>query len=469
VTKLIPDRLKIALIGAGSLSFGRGTIADIVLSETLNQVPIDLVLMDIVASHLDSNQRFAEQAVRSHQRAISVNATTDLAEALTGAHCVVTAIEVERYKYWMQDFHVPRKYGFTQIYGENGGPGGLFHTLRNMGPMLDIAQAMQQLCPEAWLINFTNPEAKLVEAISRLSTIKVVGLCHGVYMGREQLARILELPEADIETVACGLNHFGWFQKIQRRSTGEDLYPRLTANESQAHWLAAWDEIALSRILFRTFGLWPYPGANHCGEYFRWSRDFFAGDRFQYFHDPVWGAAWEQTPPPTFLYSTVANPNAVPFFPEKPVEQLYPEFDATSEMQPDALQPSGEDAVRLIEALCFDQAMDFPALNLPNHGAIPGLDDELVVEIPARADGRGIQRQRLEPLPEGVTAMIRLQGSIHKLLIEAYQERSRNKLLQAVLLDPTVSSYANAVAMINEMCELQKELLPVLEWKEMRP
>ena len=155
---------------------------------------------------------------------------------------------------------------------------------------------MEELCPQAWLINYSNPEAKLVQAAATLTKIKVAGMCHGVFMGREQVSALLELPEEQIETAACGLNHFAWFQTIRHKETGEDLYPLLREKERQAHWLARWDELALSRILFRTFGLWPYPGTNHSGEYLRWAGPFMATEGMQYFYDPAETGAQASSP-----------------------------------------------------------------------------------------------------------------------------------------------------------------------------
>ena len=254
------DRVTIAIIGAGSVVFSKGTIGDILLSEVLTRYPIDLRLMDIVPERLAGVEQFATASAAKLHRQLTATATTDLRAAVDGADFVVTAFEVDRYQRWAQDFHIPRKYGFAQIYGENGGPGGMFHALRNMGPLLEVAHAMEELCPQAWLINYSNPEAKLVQAVATLTKVKVAGMCHGVFMGREQVSTLLELPEEQIETAACGLNHFAWFQPIRHKETGEDLYPLLREKERQAHWLARWDELALSRILFRTFGLWPYPG-----------------------------------------------------------------------------------------------------------------------------------------------------------------------------------------------------------------
>ncbi len=208
------------------------------LSEPLRAFDLELVLLDVVAEHIEQTAAFCRRAAAQLGRMVTIRTTTALDEAVDGADFVVTAFEVNRYFYWAQDFHAPRLYGSEQVYGENGGPGGIFHVLCNMGPILNVAAAMARLCPDAWLINFSNPERKLCEALDRLTKIKAVGLCHGVFMGREPIARRLEMPVADLQTMACGFNHFTWFQEIRHRQTGEDLYPQLREKEAQAHPLA---------------------------------------------------------------------------------------------------------------------------------------------------------------------------------------------------------------------------------------
>jgi alpha-galactosidase len=131
--------IKIALIGAGSRSFGTRTVQDIFLSDPMCEKGIDLVLMDKVADNLTYIQKRAQHVMQRLGRKAKLEATTDLEVALADADFVVAAIEVDRYLYWSQDFHVPRKYGFRQIFGENGGVGGIFHALRNMGPMMRMA------------------------------------------------------------------------------------------------------------------------------------------------------------------------------------------------------------------------------------------------------------------------------------------------------------------------------------------
>ena len=455
-----PSQLKITLIGAGSVSFAPATIRDILLNKNITSVPLEICLMDIRAEPLPISEAYARAVAKEVGCDATITATTDLEKSLQGADFVVTAIEVDRYFYWSQDFHIPRKYGSAQIYGENGGPGGMFHTLRNLPPMLEIARAMERICPDSWLINYTNPEAKLVEGIGKLTKIKVVGLCHGIGMGLEQLSALLQLPEEDLDVVACGLNHFGWFQSIRSKTTGEDLYPRLIQQEREADWLANWDEIALSRIMLRVYGLYPYPGANHIGEYIRWSEQFLAGAVMQYFYDPLTENPWKGGKIPEFVYST-AHMGARPLFPPKePAGSYQREFLVRKE----DLRPSHEVGVPIIESIAFDIPRELLAVNMLNHGCIPGLPDDMAVELPARVDGGGIHPKSMAHLPDAITEMIRVQGIIHKLIIEAYVEQSRNKLLQAALLDPTVGAYNAMVAMINEMCEVQKDILPPLNW-----
>ncbi|MBN1246532.1 MAG: alpha-galactosidase, partial [Anaerolineae bacterium] len=442
--------IKIAVIGAGSQSFGPGTVRDIFLSDALADAGVELALMDIVPEHLPDIVAYADTVAGRLGRRAQVSSGTDLDEALRGADYVVSAIEVNRYLYWAQDFHVPRHYGFRQIYGENGGPGGLFHALRNMGPTLEIAHRMEIFCPDAVLLNFTNPESKLCQAVNTLTGVTAYGLCHGVAMGEDQIATFLQRPVDALDMAACGMNHITWFQTIRDKATGEDLYPFLRQKEREADPLAHWDELALSRICLRVFGLWPSPGANHIGEYIRWAEEFLASSALQYYYDPVEGHPWETGEIPRFIYSLGEKPTDVPLFPESRAQKPTPEHPAN----PRELQPSGEIAVPMMEALSCGAVRELGVVIVPNQGLIPGIDDDIAVEVPAVADGNGVHCRQMDRLPEPVTAILRTQGSVQKLLVAAYSEGSRNKLLQALLLDPTCHSYRNAVALINEMCEL---------------
>jgi alpha-galactosidase len=444
--------MRIVLVGAGSRSFGPATLRDIWLSEALVGRGVDVVLMDKSKAALETTLAYAAFLNERLERRIDVRATTELDEALVGADFVVCAIESSRYLYWAQDFHVPRHFGFRQPYGENGGIGGLFHALRNMGPVVEISGAMERVCPAAWLLNYSNPEHKLCEAVTRLTGTRVVGLCHGVFDGRGQLSRILDVPLDELETDACGINHFTFFQRIRRRSTGEDLYPRLREIDAGAHELAEWHHLALGRILFRRFGLWPSPASNHYAEYIRWGDEFVASE-LQFYYDPARGHPWQTGKLPEFVYEPTGAESG-PRWREKPPPSL--------RLEDAPLEPSGELGVPIIEAIGQGEARELAAVNVPNQGAIPGLPDDLVVEVPATADGDGLHARRMAPLPEAIAALIRTQSSIHKLLVEAFAGQSRDTLLQAILLEPTVDSYRRAVAMMDEMLRLQADVLPPL-------
>ncbi len=450
--------MKIVLVGAGSREFGPASIRDILLSDVLCDGGIEIALVDTNPSRLPETEAYAESVAARLGRRAAVSSATRADLALSGADAVILAIEIDRYFHWAQDFHVPRTFGFRQIYGENGGPGGLFHALRNMGPVVEVARAMEARCPEAWLVNYTNPLTKLCEAVTRLTDIRVAGLCHGIFRGVEQMARILEVPPEKLDARASGLNHFSWFESVADRDTGEDLYPRLKKRELEAGWLHDWDEIALSRILLRVFGRFPSPGANHIGEYLRWADEFLGSSVLQFFYDPAGGHPWETGKVPTWVYNLGDHPTGAPLFPE----EQRPRTRKTRAEAP--LLPSGELAVPLLEGVLCAEERSLEAVNVPNTGYVPGLPKGAVVEVPAEADGAGLRPCTMRRLPEAVLALMRTQTSINRILVDAFRCRSRWMLLQALLLDPTTESYRGAVNLVNEMFRLQKDVLPKMEW-----
>ena len=454
------DQLKIVLIGVGSREFGPATIRDILLSDPINERDLKLVLMDINPKELTIHQKYAENVAEQLDRHPKIVHTTKLEEALAGADAVVTAIETKRYFYWAQDFHIPRKHGFKQIYGENGGPGGLFHALRNAAPLADVAKTIEQVCPQAWMLNYTNPLTKLCEIVQRSSSLNMVGLCHGVFQGMKQLGRILQMTLDQIEARACGINHFTWFQQITDRKTGQDLYPLLIKKDRKAEWLAEWDEIALSRILMRVFGLYPSPGTNHIGEYIAWADEFLCSSLLQFYYDPEDGHPWDTQDIPPFIYNLQGNPTHTSLYPEEKIETVYP----GEKPDPEQIEPSGELAIPIIEGVLCGSERHLDAINVQNtHGLIPNLPHDAIVEVPGTASVEGINPEQMEAIPEGIAAILQRQCSINKLLAEAFIARSRKKLLQAILLDPTTRSYRNAVNLLDEMYRVQKDVLPELE------
>ena len=467
------QKMKVAIIGAGSISFALGALQDLVLSENIRaKTELEIALMDIEAENVQRTYNYTIEMFTAFEHPAKIWQTTDLKPAVAGADFVIVAIEVNRYHYWSQDFHIPRNYGSTQVFGENGGPGSMFHTLRNLGPMLEIAHTMEEVCPDAWLINYTNPEAKLIEALSKLTKIKAVGLCHGIDMGIHQISDFLQMDAKNLGFEGGGLNHFGFFTKIWDKNTGEDLYPKFAEREKKANVLAEFDHLYLSRTMFRLYGMYPYPGTNHCGEYVSWAGQFYAGQALQYLYDPLNEKLWQPgSRTPNFVYCAGVGSVNQPMFSEHEgkgtIEDELAHWTAEAyKFKKEEVRSSGEGAIPIIEAIFFDIVTNLNAVNLPNNGAIKGLPDDMVIETQAIADGSGI---RLIPmttqLPKAVLGATYVQGMIHSLMIEAYTEKSKTKLMQAILLDPNAPTYYQAAAMIDDMCELQKELLPALEWK----
>lgn len=457
-------KLKIVFVGAGSVCFCPPTISDILHNEFIRSCDLEIALMDIRKEALEISGDFCCKLRDKYKKDAKIITTLDLREALAGADFVIAAIEVDRYFYWSQDYHIPRKYGFRQVYGENGGPGSLFHALRNMGPMIHIAKTMEELCPNAILLNYTNPEAKLITAISKASNIQAVGLCHGEVGGVKQVAEILGISPEDIESEVSGLNHFGVFTKITDKKTGKDLYPELIEKEKQIGKLVHWDHQALARIMLRIYGKWIYPGSNHIGEYFAWSDQFVAAQPLQYYYDPLTEKPWSSTEnePLEFLYSIESKKSWEDDVASSTTEEIFQK--ALNQDENNDGKPSKEYGVKIIEAVASGKSIRIGAVNVPNKGYAPGLPEGMVVEVPAIVDGTGIHPLKTEAIPKALAGQMAVVGTITELLYEAYVEKSRKKLLQAILLDPTVSTYTNAIALIDEMCELQKDILPELYW-----
>src|SRR5215210_4470134 len=288
---------KITVIGAGSASFGENTLSAIVRSKKLRGST--LALVDRNADSLAIVSRLANRLNREWDAQLSITAHTNHQEALPGSKFVVNAIEVgARENLWKSDFEIPIKYGVRQPYAENGGPGGFAHAARNIGPIMHIAHHMEEACPDAWFVNFTNPMIRICDAVNRHSTIKAVGLCHQIYAGYGMVGVALakdlgiDVPEgligmhasADqypmqhrireqvvplIDVRAAGLNHFTWILSIHDRRTGEDLYPLFRKRFFELN--PSFEP--LTRDVFSAFGLFPVPGDTHLCEYLPWLSD----------------------------------------------------------------------------------------------------------------------------------------------------------------------------------------------------
>lgn len=455
---------KITIIGAGSAIFGLNTIAALMRSERLRGS--HLALVDRNATAVDLMGRLAARLNREWDAQMTITTHTHHADALQDSAFVVLAIEVPpREALWRQDFEIPLKYGVRQPYAENGGPGGFAHAARNIGPVLEIAHAMEQACPNAWLINFTNPMTRICDAIHRYTRIRVVGLCHQIYVAYAMIGYALaqdlgiDVPrgfddtEASVTTIpmlhevirqayplisiqAAGLNHFTWVLDIRDRRSGADLYP-LFAQRWQALDPAF---EPLTRRVYAAFGLFPVPGDEHLCEYLPWMSDPLT-------------RPWEKYTLSLYDWDTW----------ERRRETGYETIAAMAEGRTDIShlrEASSEGALEVIEAIAAADTHYHLAVNIPNQGAITNLPEDAIVEVPGIVDGSGVHGVCVGVLPEAIAELLRREIVVGQLGVDAAVHGDRQKALQCLLLSPCITDMDVAQQILDDYLQTYREHLP---------
>ena len=291
---------KICLIGAGGMSFGPVMVLDAINTRRIRGAT--MMLHDVSPERLEVARRFATRVNDRNGRPITIEASLDPSEALSGADFCLTSAEVGRWQHWIEDYEVPVRHGSTQITGENGGPGAVFHSLRSIRTMLGICGDIERYCPDTFLINLTNPLSRVTLAVNAGTSVKNISMCHEFAGGVGRIARLLRVPKSKIAAKASGINHFTFFTEIKRSDTGEDLYPRLrrlwqkrffdfpppvTAAAQQlvkVPWVQMMVEQMYSPLvahMFREYGLLPCSVDSHIGEYVPFAKRLPGGTRFR--------------------------------------------------------------------------------------------------------------------------------------------------------------------------------------------
>ena len=402
------------------MSFGLSMFKD--LFSTRELAGSTLTLVDTNPDALDRMTRLAHKMNDASGAGYRIEATTQRREALPGAGFVVNSVVIERNRLWKLDFEVPRKYGIRHTLGENGGPGGLFFTLRTIPLILDIVRDMEELCPQAYFINFSNPESRIILALGRYSKIRSIGLCHGIFMGQRDVARVMGLPPERVDVWGAGLNHFQWLVEIKDRQTGEDLYPLLRAKER------AYDPAfaPVTRRLFRAFGLWPTCSDDHLGEYLAYGWE--GGEHGYDFEGD-----------------------------ERHREVLRAEIETVNSGQqplpPEWFGASGERGVAVITGILNNKKTLIEAGVVYNQHTIPNLPYDLAVEVPVVVDAGGIHKVSLGPLPEGVARLLSMQASVQQMSVEAAVRASKELAMQTLLIDPVVNSSSASEKILEELWE----------------
>ena len=412
----------IVFIGAGSMSFGIPTFRDLFTTRELAGASLRLV--DIDPENLERMYDLAIKMNEVSGLGFEISKTVNRLEALPGADYVVNSLAIERCELWKHDFRVPLKHGIKHCLGENGGPGALFFAMRTIPLILDICKDMERLCPDAWFLNFSNPESRIVLAVNKYTKIKCIGLCHGVFMGLDDIAKILEMPPSEIEIAAAGLNHFQWITSIRRKSDNTDLYPLF--KEKEKSFDPAFSPF--TRKIFKAFGYWPTCSDDHLGEYLMYG-----------YEGGMHGYDFESD--------------------EQDRVKMKKDIADMVSGKRDAkewLVKSGEKAVEVITALHTGVQASIPSAIVYNLGAITNLPPDLAVEIPIVADGSGIRKVQVGDMPKGAAALMSLQVGVQQMAVEAAVHGDRQLALQALLCDPVVNSTDAAEKVLDELWEVNK-------------
>ncbi len=414
---------KIVFLGASSAAFGMSMFRD--LFSTRELAGSTLVLVGRSAERLERSTRLAKLLNETSGAGYRIETTTDWRAALDGAEFVVHSTAIDRNRLWKLDFEIPRKYGIRHTLGENGGPGGLFFTLRTLPVVFDFVREMERRCPRATFINFSNPESRIVLALGQYSRLRSLGLCHGIFMARDNVARILGMPEKRVDVWGAGLNHFQCLMQIHDRETGEDLYPLL--REKEQGFDPAFSP--LTRKLFRAFGYWLGCGDGHVGEYFSFGWE--AGEDGYNFD---WDEA-ERAKLVRMIDDVLAGNAAMP------------DWWST---------PSGERAVSIISAMLHNSKQLIESAVVFNGQAISNLPANAAVELPIVADIAGVHPVSLGPLPDGIAKLMTIQVQVQQMAVEAAMHASKELALQALLLDPVVNSVDAARGLLDELWEINR-------------
>ncbi len=459
-------KLKIALIGAGSAGFGQFTIADLMSCTEMKDFDLTVVLVDVDETSLNRMHRFAEKIKEHYHARAKIEAAADRLEALKGADYVITSVAVRRWDYWQKDFYIPAAYGFRQVYGEGAGPGAAFHTLRSLNLMMPIVRDMERLCPDALLMNYSNPESRVCMGIHKLSKIRTVGLCHGPFETLGWISEALKKPMEEIDMTVGGLNHFHWVLRLQEKATGKDLYPDLARTMDTYEW----DFNHFTPLIHRLFDHVVFPAPDHSGEYLGFAWDEIGPKNTEWGIGPVSHKLSAKGTDLDYVNEGRRNCPSYELWSMDLVKRIddflagrIPITTKDVYFNTDLAQPSREIAIPLILDIELDRGRKELAANVTNEGfAISNLPEDANVEIPITADARGIHPVKVGPLPEAIAGICQLHVSIMKLLVEAYRERSKKYLLQALLIDPLVDSYHRAVELMEMMLKVEADHLPQL-------
>ncbi len=437
--------MKIAIIGAGSLVFCKTLLLDIVQIEGIGHT--EFALMAPSTRHTSDVKAFFDRVIEKNGLDSEAWITTDRREALRGADYVIATLSVGGVEANAMDIEIPLKYGVDQCIGDTCSTGAVFRALRTIPVMRELARDMRELCPKALLLNYVNPMAMVCRALDDEPT-KFAGLCHGVQTTIRLIVGYLGLPLDEIDYICAGINHMGWFIKLERR--GVDLYPALREKFELPEYYAS--EKVRGEV-FRHFGYFMTESTGHLSEYLPWFRKNELGKSL-YCDEPDFGGEtgaalkWARK-----VRAKYANRSML-------------------ENEPSELPPrSVEYGSYIIEATALDRPFRFNA-NLRNNGLISNLPHDCIAEMPCFADGAGLHPSYVGALPPQCAALNLTNINVQDLAFLAEKEHDPELLVQACALDPLTGAsltLAEVRAMVTELLDAEAKWLPQFDGKRPRP
>ncbi|MCL1863141.1 MAG: alpha-glucosidase/alpha-galactosidase [Defluviitaleaceae bacterium] len=426
---------KITFLGAGSTEFAKNLLGDAMLTEALNTS--EIALYDINPQRLEESEAMLSAINNNCNKGRTrITAYTDRKKALVKSDFVINAIQVGGYKpCTVTDFEIPKKYGLRQTIADTIGIGGIFRTLRTMPVMLDFAREMEEVCPDAWLLNYTNPMSTLTGAIQRHTGVKAVGLCHSVQVCAETLLKSVDMSTDGLCYEIAGINHMAWLLKISK--DGKDLYPEIKKKSK----LLGKHHDMIRHELMHTFGYYVTESSEHSAEY----TPYWIKDRYPELIERY------NIPLDEYLRRCVEHIDRWETLKEELVNNPKLTHERTIEY-----------ASRIMEAMVTDKPYKIGG-NVLNMGLIENLPREACVEVPCYIDKTGVNPCYVGYLPEQLAALNRTNINTQLLTIEAAITLKKESIYYAALLDPLTSSVLSIddiKSMCDEMIEAHGDWLP---------
>lgn len=438
---------KITFVGAGSIVFTRNLCNDILLTPALQESTI--ALMDVDAERLAQARRLVEAIVAQRGADARVEATLDRREAVRGANYVVTTFQQGGLEAYEIDIEIPRRYGVEQCVGDTLGPGGVFRGLRSVPVLVDLCRDLDDVAPDAMLLNYVNPMAINCWAVEAASGRPYVGLCHSVQGTTEMLANWIDVPYQDVVYECAGINHQAWVLDFRRGD--RDLYP-LIREAIERPEIYAREPVRID--LMKHFGYFVTESSGHASEYvpyFRKSARMVTQELVPRFTDDV--NAWFQHGRTGGYLRHCIERFAT-------YQDAYEELLAGVEDLP--ARRTHEYGSRIIEAMRTNRPLSING-NVANRGLIENLPAGCCVEVPCLVDANGVQPIPVGSLPPQLAALNRTNVNVQGLAVAAALSGDVDAVYQAVALDPltaAVCTLPQIRSMVDEMVAAQMAWLP---------